>query len=649
MGKIGGFILDIILALTIIFLAVTIYFGLRTENVMRTLGSEISDHFIKSAKKNGYFTPEDYDEFIRNISLSGALYDIELEHKYTIYEPEYRLRTLQEVLEEQNKSYTGKNEYTYIPVTTTKPVVNDPVNNGNLNTETNESVLASAVNTPPLASHVHSDDCYLGHRHKEDCIQESYYTGPAIDMFLYDLDEELLYGMLDRDHYFKCPTCGRTVFEVHHSDGEITFPLASTAGVYALQCYLDGDNSIKWKETYKIYRYLTSHTRPEEPGWILVRDTVYIDGRPIYIEQWRKPIAFAIYEDHLYFNAFLWLDDNYYARPSENMRFWGYKDKYSCPYCLQDGTLPKTLVHESSCNQTQDDTIDCNAIITSITPTHPVQTVATNDPLISTVRATYLDGSTRVVLASTDFSTANVVENETATLTYTYVIDGVTFSKSCSINVTVIPRSKTCVNGHTYNLKNDGSDPGCPYCKAWVSSISFIYPTTTPFEITIGTTLQDNGVILLITYLDGHRETISSGYVDNLDKKYLGAQTVTIGYKGLTTTLRVITVRAKTTCTICGYVYELYPDGTDPGCPKCLEKIPVFTGNIMVHENAEYTEHILEHLYQEGIYEFNHGDKLVLKIKNRTSSLGRNVLSMLFPSLSERWFSYINEEIIQLN
>jgi hypothetical protein len=118
--------------------------------------------------------------------------------------------------------------------------------------------------------------------------------------------------------------------------------------------------------------------------------------------------------------------------------------------------------------------------------------------------------------------------------------------------------------------------------------------------ITIGTTLHDNGVKLLVTYYDGHTETITGGYDDNLDKQYLGTKPVTIGYKGVTTQIMVTTVCAKMTCERCGFLYELYPDGSNPGCPRCISKTPVFTGNVLKYEEINYTNDILEELYEKG-------------------------------------------------
>jgi hypothetical protein len=187
-------------------------------------------------------------------------------------------------------------------------------------------------------------------------------------------------------------------------------------------------------------------------------------------------------------------------------------------------------------------------------------------------------------------------------------------------------------------MNPDGSDPSCPYCREWIDSLRVIDPTTSPIVITIGTTLIQNNVRLLATYMDGHTEEVSSGYIDNLDILYLGTKPVIIGYKGATVSVMVTTICATLVCDICGYEYNLYPDGTNPGCPRCIQKIPVFTGNIMKYEYVDYTEEVLEELYQKGKYDFNIDDIFGLTVSNKSTNIARMLLRKIYPSLTERWF-----------
>ncbi len=738
MDKIFGFIFEIILGVLILFAAVVTYFELRTETVTKTLGANTTEKLVEDVKYNGYMTTGDYEKFMKKLSFTNTLYDISFEHQYNVFEPKYRLRTLQEIRDAQNAAYKGSNIYNYREIKTTAPSVYDPVNSGSLNTETNESVLASSVSTPADPSHVHTPECYVGHHHndkpgnftwhhthesgkcveyvsarytlvrcnscgKEHSIASAFWhwdNGTVFDDafnsplqcpfcgsnsvsssytkydygyscgFISDFDGD---GYNDQIPYNVDKVYNRSIPEMSDSQNTYTdgcwtyhrhndvggFDVNTNGGkirnltpIYALQnntlfhyCYIPKyytfTITVKWKHSlgYYIYSPMSASYQAEkdENGNLVFSyiRRVTINGteysNKVYITKEELRSIFTSDYDGLY-KA---LSDMYSpcspAAPEINTIKFSCSDQSFQSCNLENGW---TL----NCGKPQDETLDCDKIITSLSPTHPKQTVAINDPLITTVRATYKDGSTKVVVATADFSTAAVCQNKEVMLTYHYSIDGMTFAKSCTITVNVVPRTRICPNGHTYHLLANGSDPGCPYCKAWIKSLRFLYPTTTDMTITIGTSLQDNGVKLLATYMDGRTEVVTSGYEDNLDMNYLGSMVVTVGYKGAGLQVRVTTVCKKVLCTICGNYYSLYPDGTDPGCPYCLMKIPVFTGEAMKYDEKTYTEQILDSLYQKGIYYFDKGDIFTVSVKNKSSGMGRKLLQKFIPSLSDRWF-----------
>ncbi|MDF2487200.1 MAG: hypothetical protein K0R46_3368, partial [Herbinix sp.] len=80
-------------------------------------------------------------------------------------------------------------------------------------------------------------------------------------------------------------------------------------------------------------------------------------------------------------------------------------------------------------------------------------------------------------------------------------------------------------------------------------------------------------------------------------------------------------------CPICGRYYELYPDDSDPGCPYCAARIPVFTGNIMKYYAMTYSDEILNAIYGSGAYYFKTGDYFSLTVSNRTKTLGTRLLA----------------------
>jgi hypothetical protein len=735
LDKIYGFIIEIILGVLILFAAVLTYFELRTETVTKTLGANTTENLITDVKHNGYMTTGDYEKFMAKLSFTNTLYDVSFEHQYSVFEPKYRLRTLQEILDAQNAAYKGSNIYTYREIKTTAPSVYDPVNTGNLNTETNESVLASSVNTPADPSHVHTPDCYIGHHHNDKpsnftwhhtheygkCVE--YVSGQYNLVNCNGCGKEycnwVAYWYWNNGRVFdkafatnmSCPYCGATSYSNLHYKYDYGYSCGFIGD-------LDGDG-YKDQIPFNAYRSYPGYNIPQMPAG----QTDYTNGCwtyhrnipiPGYSENsssfpticswdwtvinyildgsWRKysnfprhmkmhykadgitevvvDIYFSVADGDVKATVY-----SMYGNPSRAMpivdfvnlmksgatgglrlvrdsgTYYNLSDEalsnnVSVYYEICNGQGASAVIAtgfkpegwSSICGKSQDDTLDCDKIITSLSPTHPKQTVAINDPLITTVRAIYKDGSAKVVVASASFSMAAICQNTEVTLTYHYSIDGIAFSKSCTITVSVVPRTKICPYGHTYHLRADGSDPGCPYCRAWIKSLRFIYPTTPEMTITIGTSLQDNGVKLLATYMDGRTEIVSSGYEDNLDMNYLGTMVVTVGYKGAGLQLRVTTVCKKVLCTICGNYYALYPDGTDPGCPYCLMKIPVFTGEVMKYDEKTYTEQILNSLYQKGIYYFDKGDIFTVTVKNKSSGMGRKLLQKFIPSLSDRWF-----------
>lgn len=559
-------LVDFFIAILLIFLFPLLYFGLKQDSIIQTFVSVETEDLVNEIRGKGFLTKEMYESFTEELSKTNMLYNISIEHQQHIHEPEYRFRTPEEVIEEQDSSYTGGNYYTYRPVSTEIPHVDDPIS-GTLNTETNESILAGATNTPASPSHIHTDDCYHGVKH--------IHTGSNISgggCYGTSDTESVLCGYFISDTWYHysgwCNTtqggCGRI------ADGSSNYSLSS---VSCTGCGRTVSVSITRVET----TYTCSSCRASGSG-----SGTHYRQVAVYLLNCGKA------------------EDHYYNGEAEAIPI-------------------------------------CNQIILSISPTHPTQTVAINDPLITTVIATFQDGSTKTVVAATAFSGGAVTQNQRVELIYSYILDGTTYSISCDINVTVIPRSKTCVNDHTYNLKSDGSDPGCPYCRSYVRTLSVTFPMSDSITIYKGSTLSDNGVTLLATYYDGHTELLHKEYVDNLDTKYVGTQYVTVSYKGKYLTLKVITKRSLTLCPVCNRYYELYPDDSSPGCPFCMSKAPIFTGKVMDYTIENHTREILTELFEgNGAFYFSEDDYVTVKVSSIKQSWGMRVLSYFSKTYGEK-------------
>lgn len=315
----------------------------------------------------------------------------------------------------------------------------------------------------------------------------------------------------------------------------------------------------------------------------------------------------------------------------------GYTNNHNTEYvnrgdrCLNMATCGKT--GQWNCGYTSEDTTtECGFIITSMVPISAKQALSAGQSPDVRAKVTFADGHSAIVNCSiSGFSVGsyNTVQDVMLSYgTYSGSLSNVRPS-TCTIQLTVQCPSRICTKGHFYYLVNGNATP-CPYCAMYAERIMVLGADHIPFHIQRGESLQDNGIQLHVEYMDGQAETISTGWVDNLDIEYVGLQTVTIGYAGAVTQIDVFNGRKRVLCAVCGYEYELYPDDSDPGCPKCISAIPVFTGNVLRYTETISNNEILEELFQgDGICYFSRGDTIHLELFNN----GRTVSGMMCRAL----------------
>lgn len=755
-------IVDILIAVLLMFLLPVFYFNMKKDGVIQVQVEKETAAFVENVTVQGYVTRQMYEKYLKDIVTTGKLYSVELCHEQMAYEPEYIFRTPGEVIEDDESRWEGINEYYEAPVHTEIPHIDDPINSGNLNTETNESVLEKAVNTPADPNHEHTEDCYGGHkhmgtpyfihRHAHDgaCIEyvsciivashcntckEDYYGGAAY-YYWDEATRSVKTSSSDFSSTARCPNCGwtdinnepplqyyayscgynrRYIYGDPEGAGEHTprgiefeyersNPQDITGGTFVSGCY-----------TYHQSKYVNDFYRYNEYGSLINGSVVNAVNKMIYTDRFQGYCSIPLYytvglsDSNTYHNGdgfsgpatyytlpnLCRLQYKAYVSESGKVRFkfishWrnlnlssgsifgtdnpGFPDDISInefaalqPVSLFNevfgvdynyeyrGAIVKHVqcmnnAHDyesldtcdfdhslsenrwvSTCGYGEDSTPDCSQIIVSLVPTYPVQTVYTNDPLITTAVATFMDGSKKTVLCNTEYVTKEIVTDQMVVIIYVNEIDGQTYTHIATITVTVIPRSKTCPQGHLYNLNPDGTDPGCPYCKGWLRRLHVYIPSEGKLTIyrNINASLEAEGVCLLAEYLDGSTELIYSGYTDNLDSDYVGIQIVTIGYKGLTTHLTVEVLRNRKQCEVCHLYYNLYLDDTDPGCPYCRAKVPVFTGNVMTYCRNTYRDDIITELYEgSGTYYFRRGDNFIVKIESRNKVSYTNIVGM---------------------
>lgn len=532
------------------FLASQLYFSMKQDVITQEVVEQETRQLSNTICEHGEITQTNLAIYLKTIASTGNLYDVSILHEKLCFEPEYRFKTSEEIINDQNNSYTGPNQYTYQEVISNKPSVDDSQPTDLvMNTETNESVIANSTSTPSIAEHVHSDACYAGTKH------------------IHSGSSSLGTGCYTKYVAGSSYTCGSVSFDRSTGTYNTT---CSRCGRATVGTYYEGTCSGCGQTCSAGSRVSCSSC-----GYSMV----YVGGHTIS-------------------------SSSHY-----DMNCGKTEEKY----------YDSSGAEVSTC---------CGQVIVSITPTHPVQNIYNGDRIITTSTVTYLDGSTNVVICSSSFNTNQLGYGQTATLTYYGLISATTRQTfTTTITVNVFASTTTCSNDHTYWLAVDGSDPGCPYCRAWLRYLSIVSPTTGHLEIYQGTSLESNGVVVLATYLDGRQEYISTGYAHNLDNVYIGTQTVTIGYKGKFVTLQVKVLRRRKQCTICNRFYELYPDGSDPSCPYCLALVPVFTGNVMKYYTESTSDEISEEINAHGYYLLSEGDEIRIQVSNKTETLASRILS----------------------
>jgi hypothetical protein len=722
-------------AVLLMFFIPVCFIGLKKDSIIQVDVEKKTSEFVELVTTQGYMTRDMYERYQIGLKNTGKLYDIELLHEQKAFEPEYKFRSASEVIEEDESLWEGVNEYIALPVTTEVPVITDPIDNSGLtmNTETNASILAAAVNTPALPGHVHTDACYAGHVHKgkenlnfshshtHGSVCKEYTSGTYYDVVCntcgaayrtcvasYHLDQygNLVTDVVDVTEINNCRNCGSPQpsktqilarayscgYSIDITGDGLTDTVLSGVNYNYLKSYPQSNNRATYTKGCYVYHKTMDFTDLFEyagvdcinlyDAFIKLRNTgfsIYCSV-PIYYslgisassDEDDPPNEYVTYKAVILNNTVTFTFVNYRVQGRSistvnpgfpvlnetafinacsvtginalfrNSTGSDLTSKYSNPgaqqfrvsysetikICPENHTVANKWV--TTCGLVEDTTLICNQKVVSIVPTHPTQAVYVGEALITTAVATYLDGSTRTVLCTTPFTSAVPVSNKSITLTYVDAKNGTT---TCTVIITVIPKIKTCTKGHSYNINNDGSDPGCPYCHNLLRSLSVAVPSSgrlTMFRNVAGN-LEAEGVGLLAIYLDGHMEYIYSGYVDNLDPDYVGTQMVSIGYKGLKTTLQVEIFRNKRKCDVCGLFYNLYIDDTDPGCPYCKARVPVFTGNVMHYCKAVYEDEIITELYEGvGTYYFRHGDGFSVKAQSRNKLEGLTSLARLF-------------------
>lgn len=598
-----GKLIDILVFCVVGFLLPALLVMFLADNVKDTYSDIRVRSFAENVSTKGYIDYQMYESFVSELNAAGVLVSPRIQVEHELLAPEYVMRSIDDAEGYLDGLFGGSNILHQDTLNFARPTVYDPGappagslagNVAGTNTST----------SGPSSGHVHGEECYLGaqHWHDENCPSRevgcdggctkhthsgSSSSGTGCYRGAYHSGGGYTCGFVGTDrgeHYpGTCPDCGGSVTYIY-CYGTCSGCQVDMFSTVRMHCFSCG---------YTINSSGSSH---------------YVSYPGYYDCNCGK------------------IQGNYYDSSGNLCTVCGGDGKMNTLACTKtDGGY--YLGDGTQCNPL------CDKVVTGLVAVTKEQVLTAGASLDTRVKATFSDGHTEIVTATVngyDSALYNVVQ--TVTLSYGSYKGSVNTIGATSITIKVMVRypTKTCSNGHVYYLVNGNSTP-CPYCKAYPKTITVLGTASIPFCITKGTSLADNGICLKVVYYDGHSETIGAGWSDNLDENYVGEQTVTIVYKGASTTLRVRNERIKVSCSVCGHEYSLYPDNTDPGCPKCLSAIPVFTGKTLRYEETVSHGEILDELYHgSGIYYFSRGDRFEMELWKSDKTQKNTVFGRLF-------------------
>lgn len=245
----------------------------------------------------------------------------------------------------------------------------------------------------------------------------------------------------------------------------------------------------------------------------------------------------------------------------------------------------------------------CKEALVSISASPSYQSVNQGDDINLTVRGIYQDGHSEELQGWHCSYYKNVPGEQLVTVYYGGL--------SCNITVEVISEFNiTCsVCGEVYNLRENPW--GCPVC----------YDTIVGIEASLqsGVTLVPYGEKLnlrvILTFRDGRKTMAFEGWNDDFDPYTLGSQIVTVSisdrFGNLVSCVLDLEVSDRLIKIACenGHIY--FSENPLSGCPYCAVGGDARTEP---YYRISYTDEILDSLYSKGIYRFNSGDYITVKV-----------------------------------
>lgn len=610
MSDVFGKLTDILVFCVVGFILPAFLTAFLMDEVKDTTANITVRRFAEDVAAKGYLDKARYEAFLLGLNASGVVTETELCAEHELLAPEYKMRSVEDMEAYLESLWSGSNVLNQPPMSTQRPSVTDPGSgipsgiSGNVNgTDTSTS--------GPNPEHTHGDSCHAGekHSHTEACSTTLVTCAAGCSLHVHTGSSSSGTGC-----YTKY-VAGSKVFCGYTTSPEFSY--SELIDCYA--CY--NDEPTMTESHYEVT------CKECGDSWLSLRKVEcsacgYSNSYGSEYSQYHY-----VGESSGYYEVDCGKDLTKYYDTAGNV----------CETCNGTGkveqincTLEAGKYYDANGNEAIP---SCNKIVASLTPLYLEQIVNAGVSPDVRVKAVFADGHSEVVTAGmTGFNAGSYNTVQTVTLSYGEYAGSLDNAQAftCTAKRLVRYPTKTCTNGHLYYLASGNSTP-CPYCAAYPKTITVQGVEEIPLRIRRGSTLRDNGVFLKVTYYDGRTEIVRSGFTDTLDKNYVGEQTVTIGYGGATTTLLAYTGRIKVNCSVCGYEYQLYPDDTDPGCPKCLAAVPEFTGNVLRYkETVSYGEILDELYYGDGICYFSRGDRFEIELWKSPDNMSGIALGGIF-------------------
>ncbi len=606
---ITGRIVAILITVILIFIFPLQYIAQNQGDVASSIIKYSTRQFTDAARQQGYFTLNEYDELLDELSSTGEHYDIGLE----VSQPVSGVNSASDINTGLVHDHTQEslNDYSH---GYRKEVFRLPALSG----LKKNKIAEVSTGMAQLAAHTHNANCYVGHNHSASGCTYHTHSGSSSS-----------YGgcyivRVDTPYSYTCSACsgsGRRACSGGSSRSDSQY--YSNGETYCSICKGYPSANVSW-------------TKCNICGSTLVTSKVWSCG-------------------HL-----------------SSSTSYGSHSTTSCSSCSGSGRISGTSTSYAlgcgsstgyNCGYSNIDTTPiCDRVVTSITATHPTQILHKGETLITTATVTYLDGTAGTVNCNVSGYNPSQTGNQIVTLIYNglvgnarttgnrtciidvnvilrnlvnimvtpsslsvtrysrplitvtalyddettealesgYLLNGfdntklgtqnvtvkytennITRTQDIEINVTVL--TKLCiVCGTIYDLDENDTDQGCPVCEGTITSIS-----ATPAELKV---TKGHGLDLTVTatFKNGTKGIIS-GWTSNYNSSLLGYQSVKISYEGFTTAV-LVNVTDNKVCPICSTVYELNEDDSDPGCPFCSKEIVSISAspkNISVNKNSE--------------------------------------------------------------